>query len=220
MGAGQDPSLDAELVRQLAGGSEQALADLYDRHVDAVYAAAIRLIGDRQTAEEVVQEVFLALWNRAELFDPVQGSLTAWLLTIARNRSVDKLRAAGRRPKAIPFSAAHPDEDGDSAALEHLVAAGTVLGGADATVGPEASFDAREARDAIRTALASMPEAERQVIVMAYAEELSQSEIAVRLGWPLGTVKTRTRRALRHLREALGGDLGPPEPSPLTAADA
>lgn len=211
---------DADLVRRLVTGSEQALAELYDRHADAVYAAAYRLTGDRQTAEEVVQETFLALWNRAELYDAEVGSLTAWLLTISRNRSVDRLRAAGRRPKAIPFSATHPEEDSEIGALERLVAGGTVLGGADLGGGPEAELDAREARDAIRAALATMPEPERQVIVLAYAEDLSQSEIASQLGWPLGTVKTRTRRALRHLREALGGDLGPVDPSPLTAADA
>ncbi len=209
MGTLSDPSVDVELVRRLAAGSEDALADLYDRHAEAVYAAACRLLGDRQTAEEVVQETFLALWNRAELYDPSVGSLTAWLLTIARNRSVDRLRAAGRRPKAVPFSAAHPDDDSELAALERIVSSGTVLGGADLGVGPEAELDARETRDAIRAALAAMPEAERQVIVLAYAEDLSQSEIANQLGWPLGTVKTRTRRALRHLRQALGGEFGP-----------
>ncbi len=209
MGTLSDPSVDVELVRRLAAGSEDALADLYDRHAEAVYAAACRLLGDRQTAEEVVQETFLALWNRAELYDPSVGSLTAWLLTIARNRSVDRLRAAGRRPKAVPFSAAHPDDDSELAALERIVSSGTVLGGADLGVGPEAELDARETRDAIRAALAAMPEAERQVIVLAYAEDMSQSEIANQLGWPLGTVKTRTRRALRHLRQALGGEFGP-----------
>jgi RNA polymerase sigma-70 factor (ECF subfamily) len=220
MGHAPDPAIDVGLVRQVVAGSERALAELYDRHADTIYAAAYRLIGDRQTAEEVVQETFLALWNRAELFDPEVGSLTAWMLTIARNRSVDRLRAQGRRPKAMPFSATHPDDDSEIGALERLVATGTVLGGAHMGAGPEAELDAREARDAIRAALATMPEPERQVIVLAYAEDLSQSEIASQLGWPLGTVKTRTRRALRHLREALGGDLGPVDPSPLTPADA
>ena len=93
---------DAALVREVAAGSQDALAALYDRYVDAVFAAAIRLTSDRQVAEEVVQETFLALWNRAELFDPATGSLAAWLHTIARNRTVDRLRAAGRRPSLVP----------------------------------------------------------------------------------------------------------------------
>ena len=89
---------DVALVRAVAAGSQDALAMLYDRHAEAVYVAACRLTNDRQVAEEVVQETFLALWNRAELFDPKVGSLQAWLHTIARNRTVDRLRAIGRRP--------------------------------------------------------------------------------------------------------------------------
>ena len=96
------PGDEAALVREVAAGSQDALAALYDRHVDAVFAAAIRLTSDRQVAEEVVQETFLALWNRAELFNPGTGSLAAWLHTIARNRTVDRLRAAGRRPNLVP----------------------------------------------------------------------------------------------------------------------
>src|SRR5215213_3124363 len=96
---------DAHLVRSVAAGSEDALAALYDRHADAIYAVASRLTADRQVAEEVVQETFLALWNRAELFDPATGSLAAWLYTIARNRTVDRLRAAGRRPTVVALSA-------------------------------------------------------------------------------------------------------------------
>ena len=92
---------EAALVGEVAAGSQDALASLYDRHADAVFAAAIRLTSDRQVAEEVVQETFLALWNRAELFDPAAGSLAAWIHTIARNRTVDRLRAAGRRPNLV-----------------------------------------------------------------------------------------------------------------------
>lgn len=197
---------DAALVREVAAGSEAALATLYDRHADAVYAAACRLTADRQVAEEVVQETFLALWNRAELYDPAAGSLAAWLHTIARNRTVDRLRAAGRRPNLIALSsAAGIDEDG-TAALERIVSAGDVLGGANLGPGPEGSVEAAELRATVQDALAAMPDQERTVIELAYREGLSQSEIAERLGWPLGTVKTRTRRALLRLRTLLAGD--------------
>ena len=123
-------------------GSQDALAAIYDRHVDAVYATASRLTSDRQVAEEVVQETFLALWNRAELFDPKLGSLAAWLHTIARNRTVDRLRAAGRRPNLIPLSSAAGEDEQDAAALDRLVGSGTVLGGAAIGLGPEGELAA------------------------------------------------------------------------------
>ncbi|HEY8632490.1 MAG TPA: sigma-70 family RNA polymerase sigma factor [Candidatus Limnocylindrales bacterium] len=200
---------DAALVREVAAGSEDALGMLYDQYVDAVYAASSRLTADRQIAEEVVQETFLALWNRAELFDPAVGSLAAWLHTIARNRTVDRLRAAGRRPSLVPFSATSGEDEQDSAALDRLVATGTVLGGAHLGPGPEGELATSELRQVLREALEELPDAERTAIVFAYREELSQTEIAERLGWPLGTVKTRTRRALLRLRGALADELGP-----------
>jgi RNA polymerase sigma-70 factor, ECF subfamily len=203
------PRDDTALVREVAAGSQDALASLYDRHADAVFAAAIRLTSDRQVAEEVVQETFLALWNRAELFNPNTGSLAAWLHTIARNRTVDRLRAAGRRPSLVPLSAAAGDDEHDTAALERIAASGTVLGGADLGLGPEGELAATELRNVIRTALAELPEHERTALVLAYSSELTQSEIAEKLGWPLGTVKTRTRRALMRLRAVLSDELGP-----------
>jgi RNA polymerase sigma-70 factor, ECF subfamily len=200
---------DVALVRAMAAGSQDALATLYDRHAEAVYVAACRLTSDRQVAEEVVQETFLALWNRAELFDPQVGSLAAWLHTIARNRTVDRLRAIGRRPRLVAVSSIRQDDEADSSALERIAAAGRVVGGADMGPGPEGALDALEVRLTIRDALDGMPEIERTVILLAYRENLTQAEIAQRLGWPLGTVKTRTRRALLRLREALGTALGP-----------
>lgn len=204
---------DAALVRAVAGGSHDALAALYDRHADAVFAAACRLTSDRGMAEEVVQETFLALWNRAETFDPGLGSLAAWLHTIARNRTVDRLRAAGRRPDLMPLSAVaggpgnanEPDAD----ALERVMAAGTVVAGGAPERSPEGSAALAELRQALQAALAAMPDDERTVIVLAYGEDLTQSEIAERLGWPLGTVKTRTRRGLARLREVFAADIGP-----------
>jgi len=200
------PADDARLVLAVAAGSEDALAALYDRHADAIYAVASRLTSDRQVAEEVVQETFLALWNRAELFDPQAGSLAAWLHTIARNRTVDRLRAAGRRPNLVALSSAGGADEADTATLERLVASGRVLGGAGAGPGPEAALQSAELRAALRQALAEMPDLERTVIVLAYHEELSQSEISERLGWPLGTVKTRTRRALHRMRSVMERD--------------
>lgn len=210
-----DPTEDARLVSELVTGSQDALAALYDRHAGVVYAAACRLIGDRQFAEDIVQETFLALWNRAEQFDPARGSLAAWLLTIARNRTVDRLRAAGRRPTIVPISAARRGAETDAAALERMARDGEVIGGADLGPGPEGELASAELRAALGGALAAMAEPERLVLLLAYRDELSQSEIAERLGVPLGTVKTRTRRGLLKLRGVLGPGFAPrPVPGP------
>jgi RNA polymerase sigma-70 factor (ECF subfamily) len=200
---------DAVLVRELVRGSEAALAALYDRYGDQIFASAYRLTSDRGIAEEVVQETFLTLWNRAELFDPSVGSLPAWLHAIGRNRAVDRLRAAGRRPRLVAISSPGAPDESETQGLERAIANGTVVAGSAQPPGPEETAAAEAVRDAIRTAMNAMPDQERTVILLAYQDELSQTEIADRLGWPLGTVKTRTRRALLRLREALGGEFGP-----------
>jgi RNA polymerase sigma-70 factor (ECF subfamily) len=194
---------DAALVREVAGGSYDALADLYDRHASAIFAVARRLTTDRGVAEEVVQDTFLALWDRAETFDPASGSLAAWLHTIARNRTVDRLRAMGRRPQLVAPPPTTGGEDPETELLERAVRTGSIVAGSAAPIAPELAAVSAETRRTIEVALSEMGVEERTVIVLAYREELTQSEIAERLGWPLGTVKTRTRRALRRLREAL-----------------
>ena len=131
------------------------------------------------------------------------GSLAAWLHTIARNRTVDRLRAAGRRPNLVPFSASERRRTSRTRRrLDRVAASGTILGGAALGPGPEGELAATELRHDPRGARRAADD-ERTAIVLAYREELTQTEIAERLGWPLGTVKTRTRRALLRLREAL-----------------
>jgi RNA polymerase sigma-70 factor, ECF subfamily len=201
---------DVALVRAVAGGSYDALADLYDRHAGAIFAVARRLTTDRGVAEEVVQDTFLALWDRAGSFDPGMGSLAAWLHTIARNRTVDRLRAAGRRPHVVTPSAGATVDESETQILERAASAGTIVAGAAVPMGPEAAYASKETRVRIERVLAGMDHEERTVIVLAYREELTQTEIADRLGWPLGTVKTRTRRALRRLREALEDEVALP----------
>ncbi len=204
-----DPTDDAEVVLRMAAGSEAALEIIYERYGPAIFAAAYRLTSDRGTAEEVVQETFLALWNRAESFDPEAGSLAGWLHAIARNRAIDRLRAAGRRPSLVALSSAAAGDEDPTQALERLVSGGQVIAGAQSPASPEDAFATEGLREAIRSTLAEMPDVERTVILLAYQEELTQVEIADRLGWPLGTVKTRTRRALLRLRDGLGAEFGP-----------
>lgn len=209
---------DAALVAAIATGSEDALAALYDRHAGAIHATALRLTGDRQAAEDVVQEVFLTLWNRADRFDPTAGSLLTWLGTMARNRSIDRHRAASRRPQLVALGD-DGDEGAADASLERAAERLRDPSRYDAT-DPVAVLEADEARAAINAALAEMPEPEREVILLAYRDELTQREISERLGSPLGTVKTRTRRALARLRCALADVYGPQlAPVPLPQAD-
>jgi RNA polymerase sigma factor (sigma-70 family) len=204
------PPDDAALVRLIVAGSQDALAALYDRHAPGLHALALRLSADRGVAEEVVQETFLVLWDRAERFDPAVGSLATWLRTIARNRVLDRFRRASRRPRVVGLEPTDrgPEAGATAEPVGELVAAG------DPGPDPEESAEAAERRATIAAALTELPETERTVILLAYREELTQIEIAERLGWPLGTVKTRTRRALRRLREALGEELGPDDRAP------
>jgi len=200
---------DAGLVASLTRGDADALEQLYDRYADLIYRAAFRRLGDRQLAEEVVQDTYLALWNRAELYDPAAGTLLAWLSTIARNRAVDRLRALGRRPNALPLSAMVDDDVADDRGMDRALAQGEVVGGGMTDTDPVVVADRAALRAEIQVALDSIPDAERQVLELAYYHDLTQTEIATRLGWPLGTVKTRTRRALLRLRASLATSLGP-----------
>lgn len=193
---------DTVLLEHVMAGSQSAFARLYDRHVDIVHRASLRVNSDRSVAAEVVQETFLALWDRAEMFDPARGTLGSWLATIARNRAVDHLRRAARR-RATTFSSFGLDDMDDASTVEWLARTGSLVGAAGAERTPEQALSDVETRAALDEALASIAPSERQVIDLAYGAGLSQSEIAARLNWPLGTVKTRTRRALRQLREIL-----------------
>ncbi len=198
-----DAEPDARLVRELIGGSQDALAALYDRHGGAVFAAAMRVSGDPWIAGEVVQETFLALWDRAEQFDASRGTLPAWLARVARNRAIDRLRASVRHEAAASFSSFARPETDDQSVVEWLTTSGELIGVAGPEPAPEIALANKEARATIEDALGSLDPVERRVIVLAYDGGLSQSQIAASLGWPIGTVKTRTRRALRHLRDRL-----------------
>jgi RNA polymerase sigma-70 factor, ECF subfamily len=202
---GTDLRSDANLVRNLIDGCKNAFGVLYDRHAGTVFAAAIRASRDRSTAAEVVQETFLALWDRAEQFDPSRGTLAAWLTTIARNRAIDRLRAAARHEPAATFSSFARTEADHHSVVDRLTASGELIGTAGTEPVPEIALIDKETRASIADALGSLDPLERRVIVLAYDGGLSQSEIAASLGWPIGTVKTRTRRALRHLRDRLEG---------------
>ena len=207
---------DASLVARIAAGSEAAFVTAYDRHATYLFGAISRFLGDREVASEVVQDAFMTLWRRADRFDANAGSLLTWLLAVARHRAIDRMRAEGRRPMR------------DAASLEVLTGDAAPTGSSTATApasrpdlpaeliagtatDPGTIAGRRWTQSVVRTSIAALPEHERQVIVMGYAMDLSQSQIAEQLEWPIGTVKSRTRRALAQLRAQLTGVLGPEE---------
>jgi RNA polymerase sigma-70 factor, ECF subfamily len=189
---------DRLVAERIAMGDETAFAAAYDRHSPLVYGAVVRFVGDREAAAEVVQDAFMALWRRAHQFDASSGSLAGWLLGIARHRAIDRYRAESRRPTAAAVSLADSFTSGEPVF-------------ADPGSGPPANIDPTEVAElhwrqsVVRTLLADLPESERDVLMLAYGSGLSQMEIAERTGTPLGTVKSRTRRALAHLRLRLAG---------------
>lgn len=185
---------DEQIVERIAMGDEVAFAMAYDRHAGIVFGSVVRFVGDREAAAEVVQDAFLALWRRARQFDPRSGSLVNWLLGIARNRAIDRFRAESRRATSASVSLA------DASAGEELD-----LDPARQPADPTLVVELRWKQSVVRSFVADLPDAERDVLLLAYGRGLSQSEIADRTGLPLGTVKSRTRRALAHLRDRMAG---------------
>jgi RNA polymerase sigma factor (sigma-70 family) len=194
---------DKDLVAGMAEGDEEAFAAAYDRHADVVFGSLVRFLGDHQTAEEILQDAYLVVWRQAGRYEP-SGSLVGWLLRIAHNKAIDRLRATARRPHLVILTSA-PDEHVD-AGLDRAAATAR-LDEAESVRGqePETEVTRRWSRAVVRSALSGMTDQERRVLELAYDEELTQVEIAERLGWPLGTVKSRTRRALATMRSALEG---------------
>ena len=180
---------DASLIARMGAGDEQALGLFYDRWQGAVRAVALRIVQDATEADDVVEEVFWQAWRQAGRFDASRGGGSTWLLTIARSRSLDRLRALrrSREEAGLEGVVENQDEPGWATPLDP----GTVT-------------ELNEQGRLIRDALAELPEEQREALQMGYFDGLSQSEIAERTGIPLGTIKTRMRLALRKLREKLG----------------
>jgi RNA polymerase sigma-70 factor (ECF subfamily) len=172
------------LIARLQRRDPQALAKLYDDYGRAAYALVLRVVRDRAIAEDLVQETFLRVWNRVHLIDSHKGALGAWLLAIARNRAIDYLRSsAGRERNAIELN------ETDHAPLYREMETEILI-----------SDQARRVRDAMSRLAPNY----RAVMELAYFEGLSQSEMSVKMGQPLGTIKTWVRTALQSLRSELG----------------
>lgn len=179
---------DADLLREIAAGSEEAVAALYDRHASQLLALSLRILGNRAEAEDAVQDAFTYAWKNAARYDPARSSVATWLVLVARSRAIDRLRAA--RP-------GEPLDDTAVGAAPQLhtspEAVATVLN--------------LERGRRVREELAHLPREQLEVLRMAFFGGLTQSEIAAATGIPLGTVKTRTLLAMKKLRAALRDEI-------------
>jgi RNA polymerase sigma-70 factor (ECF subfamily) len=182
----EDALRDRAAIRAVAGGSGDAVAELYDRYGGTVYGLALRVLGQPDLAEEVVQDVFAQVWREAGRYDANRSTVAGWIVMLTRTRSIDRLRARKARPdlaRGVDPIAAAPLPSPEST--------------------PEASTLIAEDTRLVRGALARLPDHFRSLIELAYYEGLSHTEIAARTGIPVGTVKTRLRSAMGTLRSVL-----------------
>jgi RNA polymerase sigma-70 factor, ECF subfamily len=174
---------DGVLAQRIRSGDRDALGEVYDRHASAAMAVALRIVADREGAEDLVHDAFVAIWQKIDRFDPARGSLRSWIVTIVRNRAIDRLR--GTRP-SIEIGEA------DERALLRS--------------GPNPTWESAMARLGsiqLRAALDELPTEQRQAIELAYFGGRTYREIATLTGVPLGTANGRLRLALARLRERL-----------------
>jgi RNA polymerase sigma-70 factor (ECF subfamily) len=182
---------DAVLIREAAAGDTAALETLYDRYSRVVFSFALRIVGDPQIAEEILQEVFFRAWQQGSSFQSSRGSLVTWLLSITHNLAIDEIRKRNRRPQKA-----------DSAEPEALLA-----GVRDESQNVEDEVWLASLRNSIVEALDQLPPAQREPIELAYFQGLTQREIAEHLNEPLGTIKTRMRLGMLKLREHLSHEV-------------
>jgi RNA polymerase sigma-70 factor (ECF subfamily) len=182
-----DDQDDQTLARMVASGSPEALETLYNRYSRAVMSFGTRMLGDRQSGEELVQEVFLKAWRLSHNYSADRGSYITWLLSITHNLAIDEIRKRNRRPQRADST--------DPVLL--------LLNQSDQSPGTEASAELNELRTIMVGAINSLPEAQRLAVELAFYRGLTQREIAAELQEPLGTIKTRIRLGMRKLRDVL-----------------
>jgi RNA polymerase sigma-70 factor (ECF subfamily) len=175
---------DILLLKAIAARDEAALAELYDRYDRILFGLLMRILNNREEAEDVLQEVFLQVWRKAADFDESRGRPFTWLVTLARSRGIDRLRTLASRERVAEAGAREVTEEISDAATDAFKS---------------------EQRGLVSNALATLPDEQKRPIMLAYFDGLTQSEIARHLGAPLGTVKTRMRMGMIRLRELLAG---------------
>jgi RNA polymerase sigma-70 factor (ECF subfamily) len=178
-----DPTLLARVIK----GDQQAFSQLYDHSSTLLFTLAVRILGNREEAAELLQDVYLEVWRKVSRYDVGRGTPIAWLVTLTKSRAIDRLRARASRG----YRATNPLEAGTAAQM------------ADPGPSPLETQADQELRMAVGTAVGNLPQAQQQAIELAYYEGLSHTEIAARLNQPLGTVKTRIKLGMSKLRESL-----------------
>jgi RNA polymerase sigma-70 factor (ECF subfamily) len=181
----EDAPRDEELMRLVADGSADALELLHRRFARVVFRLAARTV-DRATAEDLVQDVFLAVWRNAGRFDPERGTVRAWVLQIAHFRILNELRRRSRQPDIV---------DAEAFVLDRVPSSGP---------GPAEAVSRQYRRDVLESALAGLPPPQRVAVDLAFLDDRTHEQVAAELGLPLGTAKTRIRSGLQKLRTALG----------------
>jgi RNA polymerase sigma-70 factor, ECF subfamily len=179
--------VDIGLLQRVATRDETALAALYDRYGRLAYSVIMRILGSPAEAEDVLQETFVRVWSRADTYDALLGSPATWLTRIARNRAIDRLRARRARAHVAVDAADVAPRSAEPVTRDT----------------PETLMEGRATAGAVQTALASLTPAQRALIEAAFFEGYTHSELALRYGVPLGTVKTRIRAGLAALRDRL-----------------
>ncbi len=178
--------MDREILRRLTSGDQAAFSDFYTRFAPATFSMIFEILRDQKDAEDVLQDAFVQIWQKAASYDPSRSNVFTWVIMIARHKAIDRLRSRARRHRLM-----------EAASAEHAATPDRPIASAGEIV--EQDEEARR----IRAALRQLAEGQREAIDLAFFGGLTQAEISARLGAPLGTVKARIRRGLIALRDVL-----------------
>jgi RNA polymerase sigma-70 factor (ECF subfamily) len=185
-----DRAVELDLLARIAKRERRAFEELYTRYANILYATAMKFLKQDADAQDVVQDVFIQIWDKANLYDPAKGKPLTWALTLTRNRSIDRIRAIQRRSRLR-------DDFEKETVMDESAGLREALSGVDAS----------EKGQILRDAVGQLSAEQRRVIELAFFRGLTQSEIAEKLGEPLGTIKARARRGLMKLKDILGHQL-------------
>lgn len=179
--------MDVELLRRIGGGDRAAFEIFYDQYCNLLFSIAVKMLNDHKEAEDVLQEVFMLIWNKADVYDPRLGRPASWAVTLLRNRAIDRIRASQRRARLMEQAILETNET------------------ADETPCANERLHGKEKAQTIRDNVAGLPPDQRRAIELAFFSGLTQEEIAQTLQEPLGTIKARIRRGMLKLRDRLEG---------------
>lgn len=186
----QQLDAEIELLRRVAKGDRSAFEELYDRFSGVLFSTAYRVLNNQEATEDVIQDVFIQIWEKAPLYNPALGKPMTWAITLTRNKAIDRLRSTQRRGRL------QDEMQREAETFEQF--------------DERSSFDAAsgvETGKLVRDAVQKLSKDQREAIELAFFSSLTQTEIAERLNEPLGTVKARIRRGMLRLKEILGSKI-------------